>query len=438
MASDWSSRHLRTGYRVRQDVLCAVRDERRPSARGRPLVLVPSELLLKQWLVEITKAFADVQLLPCGAGHSHWREGALLRKWTRPALGGGPPRAVLATLQTAASPMFMGLCNGGSHLFLVADEVHRMGAAESRRLFDLETGGRLGLSATPRRAGDPEGTTAILSYFERIIEPPFTLADAIRAGALTPYVYSPHPIRLSADEEAKWLEIGNELSRLAGRLHGSEKPDPQAANRLKLLLIKRARLVKSAVAKVDVAVDILKREYSDGQRWIVYCDNQTQLSRVANALRAEGLPDVYEYHSAMTGDRDGTLDLFARHGGIVASIRCLDEGVDIPSVSHALILASSRNPREFVQRRGRVLRRFETGRERKSLAYVHDVIVTPSNREDAAEIGSMLSGELARAIEFGRDAVNPGCIGDLNRIAAEFGVDLSAAQSGFEDDDESA
>ena len=373
--------------------LCAMNDE---FARNDiSLVLVPSELLLRQWHSEIAKAFPDIQLLACGAGHSQWRDGALLRKWTRPSLSGTSPRAVLATLQTASASEFMASCNGGSHLFLIADEVHRLGAAEARRIFDLDTGARLGLSATPRRAGDPEGTAAIISYFERIIEPPFTLADAIRAHALTPYAYFPHPVRLNADEQVKWLEIGEELGRLAARLHGNKALDPRLRDRLKLLLIKRARLVKAANAKVSAAVDILKQEYADGQRWIVYCDDQTQLGKVADALRSAGLPDVYEYHSSMSGDRTSTLDLFTRRGGIVVSIRCLDEGLDIPSVSHALILASSRNPREFIQRRGRVLRRHD----HKRLAYVHDVIVTPASREEAQALDSMLSGELARAIE---------------------------------------
>jgi hypothetical protein len=134
----------------------------------------------------------------------------------------------------------------------------------------------------------------------------------------------------------------------------------------------------------------------------------------------------------MPGDRSRTLDLFNQRGGIVVSIRCLDEGIDIPAVSHALVLASSRNPREFIQRRGRVLRRFPG----KALAYIHDVIVTPTNREEGADLDSMLAGELARAIEFGSNAINPACVADLNRLAAEFGIDFDAGKTGFEGDDD--
>ena len=106
----------------------------------------------------------------------------------------------------------------------------------------------------------------------------------------------------------------------------------------------------------------------------------TQLAAVQAELAKAGL-DSTEYHSAMTGDKEQTIRLFEANGGIVVSIRCLDEGVDIPSVTHALILASSKNPREYIQRRGRVLRRAEG----KSVANIHDVLVLPAAVETPEE-----------------------------------------------------
>jgi superfamily II DNA or RNA helicase len=434
----WTARGRRglfehaTGSGKTFTALCAMNDSFRRD--DIPLVLVPSDLLLQQWEAEIRNAFGDagIQLLMCGGGNADWREGARLRSWTRAPSPRQRPRAVLSTLQTAASATFMGLCSGGEHLFMIADEVHRMGATGARRLFDLETGARLGLSATPRRSGDPEGTDAILRYFEGVVPPPFTLADAIQSGALTAYAYNAHPIRLEPDEQDQWLETTEAVRRLAARMKDGGEAYPGLQARMKLLLIQRARLVKGARGKAAAAVAVLRAHYRAGQRWIVYCDDQVQLGQVKTALRAAGLPDVYEYHSAMPGDRSRTLDLFNQRGGIVVSIRCLDEGIDIPAVSHALVLASSRNPREFIQRRGRVLRRFPG----KGLAYIHDVIVTPTSREEGADVGSMLAGELARAIEFGSNAINPACVADLNRLAAEFGIDFDAANTGFESDDD--
>lgn len=412
--------------------LCAIRDG---LGRGEiPLILVPSELLLKQWDEELRGTFGDagLQLMVCGGGYARWRDGARLRTWSRP--GEGAPRAILATIQTASSDEFRGLLVGGQHLFMVADEVHRLGATSASQLLTLDTGARLGLSATPERAGDPEGTAQILDYFEGIVPPPFGLEDAIKAGALTPYAYNVHTVALQDDERAEWIKATDEFRRLYARsmaAGGDGSDDPSA--RLKLLLIRRARIVKGARAKVALAGRILADAYRPGQRWIVYCDDQDQLAEVKRSIAQSGLDDVYEYHSAMIGDRARTLEVFGERGGVVVSIRCLDEGVDIPSVTHALILASSKNPREFIQRRGRVLRRSPG----KALAHLHDVIVAPETDDEDAMGGSILKGELARAIEFGGHAVNPGAVADLRRLAAAAGFDwASLTENGFESDDE--
>jgi superfamily II DNA or RNA helicase len=398
-----------------------------------PLVLVPSDLLFEQWKCELQQAFAakGLELLLCGAGHSGWRQGALLRSWTQPSIEPGPPRAVLATVQTASSTAFLDLCEGGEHLFLIADEVHRLGAKGARRVFTLDSGPRLGLSATPERAGDPDGTRAILDYFSAVVLPRFGITEAIKSGALTPYAYSVHPIYLDAEEQERWQKLTDDYRRLYARAEASgEVGEAGVGTRLKLLLIRRAHIVKSARGKIDAAARIVRVHYRPGQRWIVYCDDQVQLGIVKDALRATGLGDVYEYHSAMEGDRTRTLERFNALGGIVVSIRCLDEGVDIPAVSHALILASSRNPREFIQRRGRVLRRAEG----KALAFLHDVIVAP-HASDQGDGNSILAGEIARAIEFGNHAVNPASVTDLKLLALSIGLDWAAASGGFEVDD---
>lgn len=410
--------------------LCAIGDG---LGRGDiPLVLVPSDLLLQQWERELRDAFgeAGMELMVCGGGHTRWRQGASLRAWTRP--GDGRGRIVLSTLQTAAADDFRALVIGGEHLMMVADEVHRMGAPEARRLFELDTGARLGLSATPERAGDSEGTAALMDYFGGVVPPPFGLEDAIRAGALTPYSYQVHTVPLDDDERAEWARITEDFRRRYARAVGGRDSADAMTTSLKLLLIQRARIVKGARRKVAAAAAVIRASYRPGQRWIVYCDDQKQLAAVKAAIAAAGVRDLYEYHSAMPGDRQRTLEVFTGRGGVIVSIRCLDEGVDIPSVTHALILASSRNPREFIQRRGRVLRRSPG----KALAHLHDVIVAPEDVGDD-DSNSILAGELARAIRFGQHAINPASVADLRRIAARAGIDWAAvAPQGFEVDDE--
>lgn len=409
--------------------LCAIKDSF--DEKEVVLVIVPSDLLLRQWASELRSTFDDrgMRLLLCGGGHADWREDGRLRDWTRN--GEGAPRAVLATLQTASTPEFVAACRGGHHLFVVADEVHRLGAASAQRVLSLESGPRLGLSATPMRAGDPGGTAAIFAYFEGVVPPPFSLSDAIKSGALTPYAYHVHRVSLEADEQDRWDKLTREIRRQFAQLQAAKGPAADAEHRLKHLLIRRSRIVKSAKQKVAAAVSVVSTKYEPGQHWIVYCDDQVQLAEVRDELRVRGCRDVLEYHTAMTGDPRQTLDLFEAHGGVVMSIRCLDEGVDIPAVSHALILASSKNPREYVQRRGRVLRKAAF----KSLSHIHDVLVTPLFNPEEPPALAILEGELARAIEFGSQALNPGCITDLQLLAIEHGVDWKRlTDMGIEDD----
>ncbi len=135
----------------------------------------------------------------------------------------------------------------------------------------------------------------------------------------------------------------------------------------------------------------------------------------------------------MEGDRDETLRWLDSFGGIVVAIKCLDEGVDIPSVTHALILASSKNPREFVQRRGRVLRRAKD----KSLAFVYDAIVMPPDRtqDEDSPPDPITSGELARAIEFAESANNDAARADLLAIAIDAGIDWEKLTGVGEEED---
>ena len=141
------------------------------------------------------------------------------------------------------------------------------------------------------------------------------------------------------------------------------------------------------------------------------------------------------FHSQMEGDRSETLRWLDRRGGVVVAIKCLDEGVDVPSVTHAFILASSKNPREFIQRRGRVLRTAPG----KALAYVHDAIVlSPKRRSTENNLSIPLPpGELARAVEFAQHADNPASAADLQQIAIESGIDWrSLLDNGIEDADD--
>lgn len=401
-------------------------DQRRPA-----VVLVPSRLLLEQWADELRDEIPRAALLLAGAGHTKWRQSHRLHGMTvdDPALGA---RIVLATMQTAATEAFRSQVAEGPHLLVVADEVHQIGSPQNSRFLQVDAGSRLGLSATPKRYGDPEGTQKVLDYFGGVVPPPITLQDAIKAGRLVEYEYYPHPINLTATEAHEWAEVSLAIKQEMARQKEDEHGQRQLSERAKMLLIKRSRIAKKAERKVQLAREVLRQEYEDGQHWLIYCEDADQLQEVIAGLRADGLAPI-EYHSNMPGDRDATMAWFRTFGGPLVSIRCLDEGVDIPAVSHALILASSQNPRQFIQRRGRVLRRSPG----KHLAVIHDAIVVPVSLEDEPDQTSLLKSELLRSIEFASHAINRMAAAELRTIAANLGFDADElTDAGVEDDDD--
>ena len=153
-------------------------------------------------------------------------------------------------MQTAATEAFRQYLYQGSHLLLIADEVHQIGSPHNSQCLQIDAGHRLGLSATPNRFGDPEGTAKIFDYFGLVVPPPFTLTDAVKSGRLVEYEYHPHPIHLTAEEADTWKsftrQIGIEILKsknAAGETRLSE--------RLKKLLIQRSRVQKKPLANLD-------------------------------------------------------------------------------------------------------------------------------------------------------------------------------------------
>ncbi len=388
------------------------------TALGLPaLIVVPSRLLLEQWATEIRDEIPDATLLLAGAGHDKWKRNQRLDAMTDPSPDLGR-RVVLATMQTAASDDFLRSVRGGRHLLVVADEVHQSGSPFNSRLYNLDSGPRLGLSATPIRYGDPDGTARMFAYFGDVIPPPITLSDAIAAGRLVEYEYVPHPVRLTAEEADEWKKLTLKIRWEMGARKDGEAASGPLSEKAKMLLIRRSRIAKKAANKIALAAEVLGDHFDEGQRWLVYCEDQSHLDAVIDALVGRGLSPL-RYHTDMEGDKDATLAHFRTFGGIMVSIRCLDEGVDIPAVDHALILASSQNPRQFVQRRGRVLRKAKW----KHLAAIHDAIVVPVSLEDEPEQTSLLKSEFVRAIEFAKSALNKDAGAELRHIAANLGFD---------------
>lgn len=385
-------------------------EERAKQAAGVAIVvLCPYQHLVSQWTAEADRfGFGPIA---CFRGRQHWE--SELRAQLLELQGGVRPAVMaIATNATFATPAFQAVLQRlPAASLLIADEMHNLGAPALRRTLPEHLLFRLGLSATPERHHDTEGTRALQRYFGSVVYE-LGLAEAIRMGALTPYRYHPIVVQLDDEELERYLE----LSERIGRRMAIAGDDPDADDQLMALLIRRARLIASARAKLPRLVELLKDDSASTHN-LVYCgdgrvisddgDDERQVAAVVRAL-GQGLGmAVNRYTADVDVDRREHLrERFAdgRLNALVA-IRCLDEGVDIPETRRAYILASSTNPRQFIQRRGRVLRPAAG----KDVADVYDFIVVPpagaDGQVDPAE-RRLLARELERVMEFAGLAIN--------------------------------
>ena len=376
--------------------LAGIEGVRRWTSEGKPaLVLVPSIILHKQWIKELEMELPDRQIILLGAGNSLRGRESIFRT-ALSQQSGELGKIVLSTYSMACKDALLDLISVEEETLICADEVHNIGANETQNIMRrIQFGGRIGLSATPARKGSADETSVIQEYFGTTLQPLFTIRDAIAAKRLVPYNYFFRTVTLLPEEEEHYTELTIKIKKTVAMNKGKFPTDKKEAAFFQNLLIKRAAIIKGASQKSDLARDVLQEKFVAGDRWLVYCQDQFQMGRVKEELIGAKYP-ILDYHQAMKGDASRTLEFFTREGGVMLAIKCLDEGVDIPEINRALILASSTNPREYIQRRGRVLR----ARDDKYSADIYDVLVLDAN-------GMLLSsGEAERAIEFADEAQN--------------------------------
>ncbi len=281
---------------------------------------------------------------------------------------------------------------------LLADEVHHLGAATSRGYLPENVEYRLALSATPDRWYDEAGTVALRGYFGPTVFE-FPLADAI-GGSLTPYYYHPMLVELAPHEMEEYRTLSAKIGRLVAQAGEEDE-------HLTRLLMKRAQLLNGAENKLRVVNELIGRQY-DMTHALFYCA-PGQINDVVKLLGWEKGLRVRRFTAEEdVPTRRRLLEEFAEGElqGLVA-MRCLDEGVDVPSTRTAYILASSSNPREFIQRRGRVLRRAPG----KDHATIYDLMTVPPPAHQLDEQAlkaerSILRRELRRFTEFADNALN--------------------------------
>ena len=250
---------------------------------------------------------------------------------------------------------------------LIADEVHHLGAERSRKRLSDVFNYRLGLSATPNRWFDASGTTALKKYFgDTVYE--FSLDKAIEKGYLCPYYYHPHLVELTDDEFEEYEHLTERISKLYHQVESGEISDA-----LERLLIKRSTLLNRAENKLTKLAELLTDKTDSLHHTLFYCASG-RITPVLELLTTLGLRVAKFTAEESAAERQELLKMFASgHLQALVAMRCLDEGVDVPSTRTAYILASSSNPKEFIQRRGRILRQ-STGKEH---AEIHDLIAVP-------------------------------------------------------------
>jgi DNA phosphorothioation system restriction enzyme len=373
------------------------------------VIVCPYQHLVRQW-AETARTFGAEPVL-CYRSTSHWWE-MLTERLHAIHTGAALHAVAIVTNSTFCGRAFSELSGSFPvHTLLIADESHNLGAEKSRAALTDAYRYRLALSATPERAYDEEGTAFLDDYFGGTVFS-FGLQEAIEIGALTPYEYFPHLVYLEDEELDSYLEL---TAKIAKASHIAD--ETVAEGPLLTLLVQRARIVGSARGKLSALAEAV-RPVLETTHNLFYCGDGTidagettaerQLDAVVRLLGAQLGMRVQSYtHENFAEERDLLRERFAAGDlqGLVA-IRCLDEGVDIPETRRAFILASSSNPRQFVQRRGRVLRRAPG----KDFAEIHDFLVLPPPGSVAQELWQterkLAERELERIALFSRLAIN--------------------------------
>ena len=312
-----------------------------------------------------------------------------------------------------------------SPVLLVVDEAHNFGAPSYAKLLDDRFTYRLALSATLERHRDDEGTALLYDFFGRkCIE--YDLERAIDENKLTKYKYYPVPVYLTEDELQEYEQKSYEMSKcLIKGKDGKYKLNRHG----EILAMERARIVAGASNKLDALREKIQ-PYKRDNNILVYCgatnviDEKSdysstdeadirQIEAVTRILGNECHMEVAKFTSQENMEtRTIIKEQFQRGDRLqaIVAIKCLDEGVNIPGIRTAFILASTTNPKEYIQRRGRVLRKADN----KPFAEIYDFVTLPRELDSVSALTaeqaqrdlSLVRNELARIREFGRLSMN--------------------------------
>jgi superfamily II DNA or RNA helicase len=377
------------------------------------VIAVPYQNLADQW-VDILSTF-NIYPVKCYVSRTSW-ESKLRNVVHELVMGSKSFAAIVVVNRTLKSSTFQEclLKIKGNRLLWIGDECHHHTSKSFEGYLPTHARYRIGLSATPQHYLDEERNERLNEFYGDIVST-YTLKEAIEDKVLTPYHYYPHLVEFTTKEAEEFISLSEEIGQIFVRLKNSKSKgiSPQ----LTALLMRRARLVGSATNKLPTLHAVLN-DLTPTQHTLFYCGDgtvetdevddpahesvelgQRQVEAVSSLLHTMGW-NVSRFTSRESRkNRDDILENFRlRIIDAMVAIRCLDEGIDVPACSTAYILASSRDPRQFVQRRGRILRR-SPGKE---LAVIHDfIVVLPEGLDtDSDYAKQLIKSELRRVAEF--------------------------------------
>jgi superfamily II DNA or RNA helicase len=384
------------------------------------IICSPFLHLTTQWEQNIRQMGVDLPIIYASSMDPKWRD-KCTDKILDNRLGKLPYFIILATHDTISSEKFIEITDDiKSPVLIIADEVHGMGSVERINGLIDKYQYRLGLSATPHRYFDELGTKKLLKYFDKSVYE-FNLHRAINEinpatneSYLVPYDYHIIFAELNSDEMERYAAISRQIAILFSKKHRTRDEE--------LLLEKRLRdrqdVLKNAGEKYPLFEDLINQLKKEGEisHTLVYCSPH-QIEPVQDIIRQSGKIVQHKFtsgedatrhqerYSNMT-EREYLLHNFDKGiYNILVAIKCLDEGVDVPSTRNAILMCSSGNPKEYIQRRGRVLRRFPG----KNKAVIYDFTAVPNfkdSRLNPETEQKIFDSQMKRLAEFAKDAMN--------------------------------
>ena len=376
------------------------------------VVVVPYVVLLEQWLKDL-KEF-QISAIACYESKNKWLPRVeenirLFNENVRDKL------FLITTTKTLISSDFQRCIATikGDYIFL-ADEMHHLTSDMMRQSLPQNAKYRLGLSATLMTKYNSAKMEELKAYFGGIIYE-YSMKEAIETDCLTRYFYYPIYVELTDEEKSDYYEVSKKISK-AMMLAGNDLDDDDNIP-LKALLSQRGRILASASNKL-IKLKEMAPQFKDKANLIIYCGDKIEsnvkyIDKVYEIVNnEEGIISAKFTAEENPQQRRDILDLFGKKViQALIAIRCLDEGVDIPQLETAIIMSSGTNPKEFIQRRGRILRKAAG----KQYSYIYDFIVIPSlSIQDVSALTpdekemelKVISREFERVQEFANLAEN--------------------------------